>query len=244
MELPRINLHIHSKFSDGRNSIDEIVRKAIKLEMDYIGITDHFSNSWKANVIPTLNSLNKIQLYLQQIDECQDYLGKEQGLIILKGIEVDLSSTKSYIIRNLNPFQFDLILFEYLESYEGLQFIQSIINHWKNAKSPSTISPLLILAHFDPSLFIYSEFNPLINFLRRNDIIFEFNSSYSHFYAKKNELFFQKLKEQNIMVSIGCDSHNLFNLASIEEPYDMIRYYQLEKNLYKLIEKLDKIHRI
>ncbi len=48
MPFPKINLHIHSNYSDGKQTINQIVDKAIKLELDYIAITDHFTNSWKA----------------------------------------------------------------------------------------------------------------------------------------------------------------------------------------------------
>ena len=61
MTFPKINLHIHSIYSDGNNSIREIVDKAIKLGLDYICITDHFTNSWKANVIPNLDTKDKIE---------------------------------------------------------------------------------------------------------------------------------------------------------------------------------------
>ena len=56
MNFPKINLHIHSTFSDGRNTIKQIIKRAIQLNLSYICITDHFTNSWKAGVIPTLNN--------------------------------------------------------------------------------------------------------------------------------------------------------------------------------------------
>ena len=74
MAFPKINLHIHSNFSDGNNSIKKIVVKSIKLGLDYIAITDHFSNSWKAGIISTLSSNEKISRYLEEIRDCQEFL--------------------------------------------------------------------------------------------------------------------------------------------------------------------------
>ena len=37
----KINLHIHSNFSDGGFEFDELVVQAKKLKMKYISITDH-----------------------------------------------------------------------------------------------------------------------------------------------------------------------------------------------------------
>lgn len=39
----KINLHIHSNFSDGECGFDELIEQAKKLEMKYISITDHNS---------------------------------------------------------------------------------------------------------------------------------------------------------------------------------------------------------
>ena len=37
----KINLHIHSKYSDGSEDFDSLIEEAIKLQMKYISITDH-----------------------------------------------------------------------------------------------------------------------------------------------------------------------------------------------------------
>lgn len=241
MELPKLNLHIHSKYSDGRNSISQIVSAALDNGLDYICIADHFTNSWKANVIPNLNSLDKIEMYLDEIDQFQKYLlDKERQMALFKGIEIDLSSTEKFIINTISPTKFDILLFEYLENIEGISFIKKIINNWKRKTKNSKNFPLIGLAHFDPSFFIINGMNILIEFLTQSQIFFEFNSSYPQFYSQKNSSFFDQLKENNILVSIGCDSHHISTLKDIEEAYDRIKFYKLESNLIDLIQILDK----
>ena len=39
--MKKIDLHIHSVYSDGANTIEEIVKVAIKNRFDIIGISDH-----------------------------------------------------------------------------------------------------------------------------------------------------------------------------------------------------------
>ena len=39
----KVNLHIHSNFSDGENDFDKLVEQAKSLDMKYISITDHNS---------------------------------------------------------------------------------------------------------------------------------------------------------------------------------------------------------
>ena len=240
MNVPRVNLHIHSNFSDGRNTIKQIVEKAIKLNLNYICITDHFSNSWKSKVIPTLRDDEKIKKYLEEISYFQNYLSKTQlKLTLLKGIEIDLSSSQNYIIKLIEPTNFDLILFEYLESFEGISFTRNILDIWKKSKTDKSNFPIFGLAHFDPSYFLYGNLDTLINFLLENDFFFEFNSSYPQYYSRKNELFFEKIKDKKIMISVGCDSHHLSDLANIEEPFEMISYYHLKDNFDRFLKILD-----
>ena len=241
MELPKLNLHIHSIYSDGKNSISQIVTTALDKGLDYICITDHFTNSWKADLIPNLNSLDKIEMYLEEIDQFQKYLlDEERQMALFKGIEIDLSSTEKFIINNISPKKFDLLLFEYLENIEGISFIKKILNYWKRKTKNSKDFPLIGLAHFDPSFFAINGMNILIDFLTQSRIFFEFNSSYPQFYSQKYRSFFDQLKEKDILVSIGCDSHHISTLKDIEEPYDRIKLYNLEDNLINLIQILDK----
>ncbi|MHA1292483.1 MAG: PHP domain-containing protein [Promethearchaeota archaeon] len=236
MDFKRINLHIHSKYSDGKNTIKDIAKKSLNLGLKYIAITDHFTNSWKANIIPTLDSREKINAYLNDIHNCQTLLKEiNKDLVILKGIEIDLESSKRYVLELIEPEKFDLILFEYLENLEGINYIESIINQWKSSFKEENKIPLFGLAHFDPSYFIHNGLERLIKFLKKNNIYFEFNTRYSDYYSRKNELFFQEIKANFIPVAIGCDSHSSRNLNNLEEPYEMIEYYQLEKNLVKLM---------
>ena len=238
MELPKLNLHIHSIYSDGRNTIEQIVKKALKTGLDYICITDHLTNSWKADLIPNLNNLDKIKRYLEEISQLKEFLIKEnKDLTLFKGVEIDISSSEKYIINNISPNKFDLILFEYLESFEGIAFVKKILEYWK--KKNYDEFPLIGLAHFDPSFFIIRGLDTLIEFLKQYDIIVEFNSSYPQFYSRKHEIFYNKLKDSGIKVSIGCDSHHISSLRDIESPYKMIEFYNLEENLKDLIDSLE-----
>ncbi len=239
MQFPKINLHIHSNYSDGINNIKQIVKKALKLGLDYIAITDHFTNSWKAGIIPTLNSIDKISEYLDEISNYQNYLKENnKKLVLYKGIEVDISSSERYIKKFIQIDQFDLVLIEYLQTPESIAFIKNIIRYWKNSITNRDDFPILGLAHFNPFYFIHGSLELLVKFLKNYNIYFEFNSSYPQCYSPRNALFFEKLKEYQIPVAIGCDSHNLANLNDIEEPIEMIKYYNLKRNYKILIDKL------
>ncbi|MBD3229132.1 MAG: PHP domain-containing protein [Candidatus Lokiarchaeota archaeon] len=238
-KLARMNLHIHSTYSDGNSNISQIIKKVSNLNLDFIAITDHFSDSWKKNIIPTLDSKDKIDSYLRDISDAQNQLEKlDNNLIVLKGIEIDLGSSLKYINRLIDPSHFDLILFEYLETPQSIGFVKNILNNWKRRRG-SKIQPLLGLAHFDPSNFIYGDLNLLTGFLNDFQVYFEFNSRYSQFYSVKYERFFKKLSQYKIPVAVGCDSHTLNRLNEVSEPLEMIEYYNLTKNYSYLIERLN-----
>lgn len=239
MQFPKLNLHIHSTYSDGKQTIRQIVEKSIKLELDYIAITDHFTNSWKAWV-STLKNNETISAYLDEISNCQLYLANNNiNLMVLKGIEVDLASSEQFIKKNIQIDKFDLILFEYLQSYESIAFVENIISYWKNQMNDPIKLPVLGLAHFDPSYFITSDLDTLMKFLKKYIIYFEFNPSYPSFYSPRYERFFEKLRDYQIPVAIGCDSHKPRTLDDFEEPLEMIEYYNLERNFEILINILD-----
>jgi len=240
MIFPKINLHIHSTYSDGKNSIRDIVEKSFKLGLDCICITDHFTNSWKAKVIPSLDSKEKIENYLNEISDIQQELKSQPNkLVLLKGIEIDITSSYEYITKMLNPELFDIILFEYLENFEGIRFVKNILLNWQQQSVKLTDFCLFGLAHFDPSYFEYHSVRILIDFLKEWNIFYEFNSSYPQYYSQRYRNFFNAIKTAEIMVSIGCDSHDLTSLDNIQEPLEMIQFYNLESNFKRFIKTLE-----
>mgnify|MGYP006277378283 CR=1 FL=1 len=242
-QSPKINLHIHSRFSDGANSVDMIVERALKLQFDCIALTDHFSNSWKAGVIKTLDTYKKIDIYLKTLEEQNIRLRNlNANLTVLKGIEIDLGSKFDYITKLITPSRFDLILLEYLNSPETLEFARKVLETWKEKSNKLGRGfPILGLAHFDPSYFIYNDLDLLFDFLKEYSIYYEFNSAYSKYYAAKYREVFEKIKEYGIPVGVGADAHQMDGLNYIADPLEKIEYYGLTENFQSLIKTLESL---
>ncbi|MDE1850608.1 MAG: DNA polymerase/3'-5' exonuclease PolX [Candidatus Micrarchaeota archaeon] len=80
----RGDLQMHTTFSDGQNSIEEMGEKAISLGYEYIGLTDHSKSEYVAKGMDNKKFLG----YLKKIDKAND---KFDGAIkILKSGEVDI----------------------------------------------------------------------------------------------------------------------------------------------------------
>lgn len=79
----RGNLHTHSNYSDGGNSIRELVEKALDFGYEYIGISDHSKTASYASGL----SVDELKRQCDEIDS----LNKEfDNIVILKGIESDI----------------------------------------------------------------------------------------------------------------------------------------------------------
>lgn len=79
------DLHVHSRWSDGGSSIEEMVLKAKELGYEYIAITDHSQG------LKIAGGLNKDELKLKR-KEIEKLSKKHKGIKILFGAEVDIDS--------------------------------------------------------------------------------------------------------------------------------------------------------
>lgn len=79
----RGDLHNHSTWSDGAASIEEMARAAKARGYEYLAITDHSKR------LTVANGLDEKRL-LQQLDEVDELNRRLKGIVVLKGIEVDI----------------------------------------------------------------------------------------------------------------------------------------------------------
>jgi len=77
------DLHVHSKYSDGKESIEEIAKAAKRRGYDYIGISDH-SQSLKIASGLSIKELHK------KIEEVKKINKKLPGIKVLCGTEADI----------------------------------------------------------------------------------------------------------------------------------------------------------
>ena len=78
------DLQMHTKWSDGKQSIEDMAQAAKALGYSYIAITDHYST------MPIVNGLNEQRLR-EQMKEIDHVNEKLEGIRVLKGAEVDIA---------------------------------------------------------------------------------------------------------------------------------------------------------
>ena len=79
------DFHVHSKYSDGRDSIEQIVKQAVRREYEYIGIADHSQSLQVAGGL-------SIEDVYKKIEEVKKVQKKFKSIKVLCGTEVDILS--------------------------------------------------------------------------------------------------------------------------------------------------------
>src|SRR5262249_19331576 len=79
----RGDLHMHTHWSDGRNSTEDMVKAAVALGYEYLAITDHSQNASSSRTL----SLDAVA---RQAEEIQELRERYPQIAILHGCEVDI----------------------------------------------------------------------------------------------------------------------------------------------------------
>lgn len=97
-------IHMHSKYSDGYNSIREMAEECMKMGAEYMVMSDHSQSAYYAGGM----KLDKLQKQFAEIDALnQEYKGKFK---IFKSVESDILSSGSLDYPNDMLAQFDLVI--------------------------------------------------------------------------------------------------------------------------------------
>jgi len=232
------DLHIHSEWSDGEDSVEDIAKAAKTIGYEYIGICDH-SQSMKIAGGLTVVDLRK------KIAEIKKLNNKMKGITILAGAEVDIKADGSLdypdeILKELNVviaavhsgFKMD-------EERMTHRVIKGIENKYVH-----------ILAH--PTGRLISKREPckvdvesLIKAAAKTGVLLEINA-----YPERLDLFdihCRRAKDEGVIMAIGTDAHHLYQLKFMKFGVGVARRGWLEKKdvlntlpLVKLLKKLKK----
>jgi DNA polymerase (family X) len=99
----RGDLHMHSSWSDGRDSIMHMALSSRQLGYEYVAITDHSERSWASR------KLLALEIPLQQ-EEIETVRSHASGLEILHGVEVDIMPDGSLDFDDDTLARFDIVL--------------------------------------------------------------------------------------------------------------------------------------
>jgi len=208
-----MDLHNHTKWSDGADKAEDIIINAIAHQVEAVGITDHFCNDYKYSI-----GTNMLEIYFNEIDRLKlKYINLIKVFI---GVEISYIS----LLKNCSilPYdllnQLDFILIEdldYIPATIRLEDIARLLNSFKCGKG---------LAHTDLAKLAdkYEDMGGLdyvLDFLKQSDLFWEINTDSaqdiflnilnSSKKDEKTEAVLQGIIKRKIPVSVGSDTHSL-----------------------------------
>jgi DNA polymerase (family 10) len=213
------DLHVHSRWSDGRNTIEELALHAVGLGYEYIAITDHSPSTGIAN------GLSEERL-LEHIREIEGINEKMEGIRLLSGTECDILSDGRLDYSNRILEGLDIVV---AAVHAGLE--QDRKSMTKRVVAALENEQVDILAHptgrkFGKRSGYDIDMEEVMQAAFDNDKIIEINSSPSR--LDLNDMYARMAKEMGVKIAINTDTHSLANFDNISYGIDVARRAWLE----------------
>jgi histidinol phosphatase-like PHP family hydrolase len=204
MQVPRINLHTHTLYSDGDFTVEEVVRSAYEGGLTHVAITDHFETCKIINPLHRMDFEN----YMRNIEQVRQ---KFQGKIeVLAGVEIDTNPERCDLYEL--PFELldrlDVVLFEYAEDpLQGGIPLNELRSLTRDLNVPFG------LCHWDMDrLFPHREPEWLAEKIAELGAFVEVSTS-QHYARQGRYLYehserFYRAFDKKVKVSIGTDMHH------------------------------------
>ncbi len=206
--LPRIDLHVHSNFSDSNATILDIVRVAEKKGLEMVGISDHH------NDLPP----KKFNRYIKVIERWD----QNSDVSVMKGIEIDVGpdGVESLVDeRSLNKL--DYVIASIHDS--GLD--RNKTKKFDALKFAIKSDVVDVIGHpnigFSEDLMV-----ELANIAKDYGTAFEINSSYK----VPRDQFLRICLNNSVKLSIGSDSHSLESVGNIKWCINALERNNVELN--------------
>jgi DNA polymerase (family 10) len=232
----RGDLHLHSNYSDGVDTIADLAAAARRRGYSYLAITDHS----RSLVIARGLSEEKIKQQRQEIDRLNERL---EGITILAGIEVDILADGRLDYDDETLRQFDLVIASVHSAFR-----QSEAQMMARLEAALRHPYVDILGH--PTGRMLGRRRPnavdvarIIELAAETGTILEINSSPDR--LDLNDVAVRLAKEWGVPIAINTDAHDARRLAEMEygvitarrgwlEPQDVVNTWELARLLARL----------
>ncbi len=214
-KLPRIvdysliigDMHVHSKDSDGMNSLDEMAKSAENNGIKYIALTNHSKSLKVANGLDEkrFREINK------KIDLFNE---KSNGIKILKGVEMEILKDGSIDLNYATLKELDFVIGALHQNLNMApkELTDRLIKAIESGKLNSIAHPMdRIIGQREP---LKLDFERVMEACKKNDVLLEING-----YPERSDLPFdlvKRAKEYGLKFSLGSDSHRTEHLRFIK----------------------------
>jgi len=229
------DLHVHSLWSDGSDSIETIARYAQKMGYEFVGIADH-SQSLK---IAQGLSEEKV---LRKINEIENINKKLSGFKVLCSTECDIKSDGSldYSDMILKKFDFVGVGIHTAFGMSGAEQTRRIVKSMENENVDFIAHPTCrMIGRREP---FDIDMEKIFDAARETDTYLEINSFPDR--LDLNDVHSKLAKERGVKFVIGTDSHSAVNLPFMHFGVATARRGWLEKKDILNTHSLREIEKI
>ncbi|UZQ82818.1 DNA polymerase/3'-5' exonuclease PolX [Thermoanaerobacter sp. RKWS2] len=222
--------HVHTTYSDGRNSLVDMVERARKLGYKYIAITDHSKSAFYAGGLAE-------EMLLKQWEEIEELNKKYDDIVILKGIESDILPDGSLDYDEEILKRFDLVIASIHSHFKMTkeEMTKRVINAIKNkyTKIIGHLTGRLLLARDSYEIDVYQ----VIDAAKEYGKIIEINAS--PYRLDLDWRYIKYAKDKGVKFAICPDAHSVEGLEDVKygigiarkgwlEAKDVVNTYELE----------------
>ena len=229
------DLHIHTRASDGRNSLEEMALAARKHGLKYMAVTEH------SDRLKVAGGLDPPRL-MQQIDEIDRLNDRLKGIRILKGLEVEILEDGSLDLPDAVLARLDLV-------------VGTVHSHFKLPLEKQTGRILRAMDHryfsmlAHPTGRLIDEREPyqvdmtrVIRQARDRGCFLELNSNPRR--LDLYDIYCQAAKAEGVLVSINSDAHSINDFNYLAFGVGQARRGWLEKDDVLNTRSLAQLHKL
>jgi len=219
------DLQIHTKESDGVNTIEEMAMAALEKGYEYIAITEH------SKAVTVANGLNEERLlrHMTRIDKINLRFKTENlKLEILKGIEVDILGSGGLDLREDVLKRLDVVVGAVHSRFNmgKEEMTERVIKAFKTGLIDIFAHPTgRLIGEREPYLIDMAQ---VIDAALEYGVIMELNAYPDR--LDLNDVHCKLAKEKGVMVVISTDSHNRMHLGNMKYGVYTARRGWLEKD--------------
>jgi DNA polymerase (family 10) len=233
------DLHMHSRYSDGEDTILDMAKAAKELGLKYIAITDH---SKHLAIVHGVDE-KRLRKELEEIDRINEEL---DDIVILKSIEVDILEDGTLALKDHILKELDLVVgavhdhFNLSKNKQTKRVLKAMDNRYFNILAHPTGRLINQRRAYDMDMEV------LFDEVKKRGCFLEINAQPKR--LDLNDIYTKAAKEAGVRFALSTDAHNVASLKYMKYAVFQARRGWLEKkdviNTLSLEEFKRVLHRV